>query len=59
MYGKNLKTVKKFIKWLCKKFDLLSGDEIVRDFEKETGNSLNAEKQFTKQEKFRDFEKEL
>lgn len=52
-------TVKKFIKWLCKKFDLLSGDEIVRDFEKETGNSLNAEKQFTKQEKFRDFEKEL
>ena len=28
-------TVKKFIKWICKKFDLLSGDEIVRDFEKE------------------------
>ena len=52
-------TVKKFIKWLCKKFDLLSGDEIVRDFEKETGNSLNAEKQFAKKEKLRDFEKEL
>lgn len=52
-------TVKKFIKWICKKFELPSEDELVRDFEKETGNSLNAEKQFTKQEKFRDFEKEL
>ena len=38
-------TVKKFIKWLCKKFDLLSGDEIVRDFEKETYYNINFEKQ--------------
>ena len=38
---------------------LPSEDEIVRDFEKETGNSLNAEKQFAKKERFKDFEKEL
>ncbi len=52
-------TVKKFIKWICKKFELPSEDEIARDFKKETGNSLNAEKQFAKKEKFKDFEKEL
>ena len=40
--------MKKFIKWVCKKFELPSEDEIVRNFEKETGNFLNAEKQFTK-----------
>ena len=51
--------MKKFIKWICKKFELPSEDEIARDFKKETGNSLNAEKQFAKKEKFKDFEKEL
>lgn len=44
-------TVKKFIKWICNKFELPSEDEIVRNFEKETGNSLNAEKQFAKKRK--------
>ena len=52
-------TVKEFRKWLCEECDLRSGGEIGRDFEKETGNSLKAEKQVTKQERFRDFEKEL
>lgn len=52
-------TVKKFIKWICNKFELHSEDEIVRNFEKETGNSLNAEKQFAKKERVKEFEKEL
>ena len=52
-------TVKKFIKWICNKFELPSEDEIVRNFEKETGNSLNAEKQFAKKERVKEFEKEL
>ena len=52
-------TVKKFIKWICNKFELPSEDEIVRNFEKETGNSLNAEKQFAKKERIKEFEKEL
>lgn len=38
-------TTKKFIKWICKKFDLPSEDEIIRDFEKETHTFLDAEKQ--------------
>ncbi len=29
-------TIIKFIKWICKKSDLPSKDEIIRDFEKET-----------------------
>lgn len=52
-------TVKKFIKWICNKFESPSEDEIVRNFEKETGNSLNAEKQFAKKERLKDFEKGL
>ena len=32
---------------------------MVRDLKKETGNSLNDEKQFAKKERFKDFEKEL
>ena len=47
-------TVKKFIKWICNKFELPSEDEIVRNFEKETGNSLNAEKQFAKKERVKE-----
>ncbi len=38
-------TTKKFIKWICKKFDLPSEDEVIRDFEKETHTFLDAEKQ--------------
>lgn len=44
-------TTKKFIKWICKKFDLPSEDEIIRDFEKETRTSLDAEKQVKKEER--------
>ena len=52
-------TTKKFIKWICKKFDLSSEDEIIRDFEKETRTSLDAEKQVKKEEKEKSFELEL
>ena len=50
-------TTKKFIKWICKKFDLPSEDEIIRDFEKETHTFIDAEKQIKKEEK--SFELEL
>lgn len=53
------KTVKKFIKWVCKKFELPSEDDVVRTFEKETGNFLDAKKQFAKQERLKDYEREL
>lgn len=44
-------TISKFIKWICKKFDLPSEDEIIRDFEKETHTFIDAEKQ-VKHEKY-------
>ena len=51
-------TVKKFIKWICKKFELPSEDEIVRDFEKETKISLDAEKQIKREERKKEGELE-
>lgn len=38
-------TVSRFINWVCRKFDLPSEDEVVREFEKETHTCLDAEKQ--------------
>lgn len=35
-------TTKKFIKWVCKKFELPSEDEVIRDFEKETHTFIDA-----------------
>lgn len=49
-------TITKFIKWICKNFELPSEDEIVRDFEKETHTFLDAEKQLKKEKIEKDFE---
>ena len=38
-------TVKEFIHWICNKFSVSSENELIRDFEKETYNSLNVEEQ--------------
>lgn len=38
-------TIGKFIEWICKKFELPSGDELIRNFEKETHTFIDAEKQ--------------
>lgn len=48
-------TLGKFIKWVCKKFDLGAEDAVIRDFEKETRILLDAEKQIKKEEKNKDF----
>ena len=47
--------IEKFIKWICKKFDIGAEDNLIRDFEKESKISLDAEKQI----KHEDREKEL
>ena len=54
-------TIKNFIKWICKKFDITDGNKLERDFEKETGILLDAEKQVKKDKKAKnhDFELEL
>lgn len=44
-------TLGKFIRWVCKKFDLGAEDEVIREFEKETRTLLDAEKQIKKEEK--------
>lgn len=49
-------TTKKFIKWICKKFDLPSEDEIIRDFERETRTSLDAEKQVKKEDREKEYD---
>lgn len=51
-------TTKKFIKWICKKFDLPSEDEIVRDFEKETHTFIDAEKQVKKEDREKEWDLE-
>ena len=55
------KTNKKFINWICKKFDIADENRLEHDFEKETRISLDAEKQIKKEEKAKnhDFELEL
>ena len=55
-------TLKKFIKWICKKFSYPSEDEIIRDFHRETYINFNIESgldinEFKKKEK--SFDREL
>ena len=52
------KTIKIFIKWICKKFDIAEDYALVRDFEKETRISLDAEKQVQKEDKEKEWELE-
>ena len=47
-------TLGKFIKWVCKKFDLGAEDAVIRDFEKETHALIDVEKQIKKEEKKND-----
>ena len=39
-------TLKKFIKWMCKKFSYPFEDEIIRDFQRETYTNFNIENTF-------------
>ncbi len=52
--NKFYETVEKFIKWICKKFDMGAEDKLIRDFERENNILLDAEKQIKNEE-----EKEL
>lgn len=44
-------TLGKFIKWVCKKFDLGAEDAIIRNFEKEMHTSFDVEKQIKNERK--------
>ena len=51
--------IEKFIKWICKKFDIGAEDNLIRDFEKETKISLDAEKQIKNEEKEKEWNMEI
>ena len=43
-------TIDKFIQWICKKFDMGAGDNLIRDFERETHILLDAEEQVKRED---------
>ena len=49
-------TIKTFIHWICKKFDMGSEDYLIRDFQKETNTLLDAEKQIAKEKKEKEWD---
>ena len=49
-------TIGKFIKWICKKFDMGAEDNLIRDFEKETKTYLDAENQIEHEDKENELE---
>ena len=52
-------TIDKFIKWICKKFDMGAENNLIRDFERENNILLDAEKQIKREEREKEWEKEL
>ena len=43
--NKFMKTLEKFINWICKKFAISEEDNLIRDFQKETNTFINPEEQ--------------
>ena len=52
-------TIDKFIKWICKKFDMGAENNLIRDFERENNVFLDAEKQLKREEREKEKEVEL
>ena len=52
-------TIDKFIKWICKKFDMGAENNLIRDFERENHTLLDAEKQIKCKEREKDLEMEI
>lgn len=51
-------TIHKFIEWICVNFDMGTGDNLIRDFEKETRSYLDAEKQIKKEDREKEWDLE-
>ena len=52
------KTVKKFIKWIVRKFDIAEEDNLIRDFQKETNTFIDPEKQIKYEEREKEWDLE-
>ena len=49
-------TIDKFIKWICKKFDMGAENNLIRDFERENNTLIDAEKQVKNEEREKELE---
>ena len=52
-------TIDKFIKWICKKFDMGAENNLIRDFERENNTLIDVEKQVKREEREKDLEMEI
>ena len=50
--------IDKFITWICKKFDMGTENNLIRDFERENNILLDAEKQIKREEREKELELE-
>lgn len=48
-----------FIKWICNKFNFGESKELIRDFERETNTYIDPVKQIAKEEKAKEWDREL
>ena len=51
-------TIDKFIKWICKKFDMGAENNLIRDFEMDNNTLIDAEKQVKREERKNELELE-
>ena len=52
-------TIEKFIEWICNKFNFGESKELIRNFEKETNTFIDPVKQITKEEREKEWDREL
>ncbi|MBQ2836250.1 MAG: plasmid recombination protein [Clostridia bacterium] len=52
------KTVKKFIKWIVRKFDIAEEDNLIRDFQEETNTFIDPERQIKHEEREKEWDLE-
>lgn len=52
-------TIEKFIEWICNKFNFGESKELIRDFERETNTYIDPVKQIAKEEKAKEWDREL
>ena len=52
-------TIGKFIRWICKKFDMGDENNLIRNFKKETNTCLDAEEQIKHEEREKEWDLEI
>ena len=52
-------TIEKFIEWICNKFNLGESKELIRNFEKETNTFIDPVKQMAKENREKEWDREM